>query len=323
MRLIDADALLWKITHALDWSEADTLSELRNAPTVTLQPTDGDAISREAAIAAIRRDQMCYSLEVNADRQAEQDIRMLENLPALPSLPVATPAQDVDRVTAEDVVEGIEWFDGGQKHLLGAVDACAACVGNSSFKRWFSKKAVAAMLNAAESVTWPEGHPRNPKPKQPTLLEAAKLIIQLDVEASTDRARRALSDLHDAIDREEAAIEREKGGGNEMKNYWLSWISGRSCPYGAFELHAPWWVSGYWDYDGQDGIPIIVAAIRAESEADAWVQVAKSFDDFEHTVINARFIKEQPDDWEPFNERFPRAGWMQWPEYKLPTGGTK
>lgn len=212
MRLIDADKLRAKVMDLSSYAQCQTRFEdlIEAAPTATLQPADGDAISRETAIAAIRRDQMCYSLEVNADRQAEQDIRMLENLPALPSLPVATPAQDVDRVTAEDVVEGIEWFDGGQKHLLGAVDACAVCVGNSSFKRWFSKKAVAAMLNVAESVSYPEGHPRNPKPKQPTSLEVLQEAV--DAYGKPGGPWNVPSDPGGWLERAKAAIEREKGG---------------------------------------------------------------------------------------------------------------
>lgn len=215
VRLIDGNALLAQV----DGTFPDTNHTavfithcIRNAPTVTQQPADGDAISREAAIAAIRRDQMCYSLEVNADRQAEQDIRMLENLPCIPSLPVATPAQDVDRVTAEDVVEGMEFRIGD-----GVTRVQKLGVGWSMLREdgeeliCLPDAMVAAMLNAAESVTWPEGHPRNPKPKQPTLLEAAEAFMR---EASTRKRIRTgehgvcaqrLRDL-------QAAIKREKGG---------------------------------------------------------------------------------------------------------------
>jgi hypothetical protein len=91
-----------------------------------------------------------------------------------------------------------------------------------------------------------------------------------------------------------------------MKRWWVSWW----CPddlYGTFELHSPWWVSGE-----RDGARSICAAVMADSEYGAKAIIAKSHDD-DPGDIEWRCCDERTDDWEPFNTRFRRAAWMQWP----------
>lgn len=107
---------------------------------------------------------------------------MIEREPALPSIP-ATPALDV--VTVEDVVVGIEWMDRekSERHRIVRSAGDWADVAYGGFlagdgEHTFSKKAVAAMLSVAESISWPDGHPRNQTPKEPTFLEAAKSILE-------------------------------------------------------------------------------------------------------------------------------------------------
>lgn len=97
-----------------------------------------------------------------------------------------------------------------------------------------------------------------------------------------------------------------------MKNFWLSWFGNR-CGY---ELHWPWWISGYrMDGDDETGAldtPSICAAVRAPNEAAAKALIIAAYDE-PPGELEWRFCNERPDDWSPFNERFPKADWMQWP----------
>ena len=91
-----------------------------------------------------------------------------------------------------------------------------------------------------------------------------------------------------------------------MKRFWISWWH----PGGAFELHTPWWRSG-WDEEGRASI---CAAVLAHDEEDAMRVVTRAYEDFERASdIEWRFVHERPADWSPFSERFQRADWMQWP----------
>lgn len=92
-----------------------------------------------------------------------------------------------------------------------------------------------------------------------------------------------------------------------MKTYWISWIG----PVGGFELHWPWWISGYRLGDEED-TPTICAAVKAKNENAAKEVILASHDD-KPKDIEWRFCNERPDGWEPFCDRFPRADWMQWP----------
>ncbi len=99
-----------------------------------------------------------------------------------------------------------------------------------------------------------------------------------------------------------------------MNNYWLSWYATRAT--GAWELHWPWWISGYrikWDDAGDDvQEPTVCAAVRADSE-DAAKEIVLTAHDKRPVNIEWRFCEQQPQGWSPFSERFPRADWMQWP----------
>lgn len=91
------------------------------------------------------------------------------------------------------------------------------------------------------------------------------------------------------------------------KRFWVSW-TGRN---GVFELHSPWWISGYpGDGDSEDAI--FCAAVVAEDE-DGARQVIYDAHDRPNTSLDWRFVEERPDDWTPFNSRFRPAAWMQWP----------
>lgn len=91
-----------------------------------------------------------------------------------------------------------------------------------------------------------------------------------------------------------------------MKPYWLSWCSDRM---GEFELHWPWWVSGY---DANDR-PVICAAVIAFDERDAWGIIKRCHDDPKPESLDERFCEEKPEGWQPFCERFAKADWMLWP----------
>jgi hypothetical protein len=87
---------------------------------------------------------------------------------------------------------------------------------------------------------------------------------------------------------------------------WVSWYWTKEM--GAFELHAPWWISGY---RMADEAATVCAAFPAEiSESEAEIFVAASYDNKPES-IEWRFnnLKEG----EPFCERFPKADWMTWP----------
>ena len=95
-----------------------------------------------------------------------------------------------------------------------------------------------------------------------------------------------------------------------MFKLWLSWKHYRDM--GPITLHWPWWISG--SGCGPRGeYTTICAAIQAESWAAALQIVRLSFDKVPN-VLPLRFITEKDAGWSPFNERFPRADWMQWPE---------
>lgn len=89
-----------------------------------------------------------------------------------------------------------------------------------------------------------------------------------------------------------------------MSDYWISWyVDDEWMP--KFELHSPWWVSGY----DMDDRTIVVAAVRAESEEAAWAQVLAAFDDPPER-FEQRFIDVLERD--AFSDRFPQAEWMEW-----------
>lgn len=94
-----------------------------------------------------------------------------------------------------------------------------------------------------------------------------------------------------------------------MRNFWISWIG----PDHGFELHWPWWVSGYRLGNDEDGdTPTICAAVQAKDE-DGAKEIILACHDERPKAIEWRFCSEREDGWSPFNSRFPRAKWMRWP----------
>lgn len=97
--------------------------------------------------------------------------------------------------------------------------------------------------------------------------------------------------------------------------WWISWYSPQAL--GGFTLYWPWWRSG-WSYDRDDNeVSIFVAAVRAESEDDAYEIIMKAYDNPPvFTEENKRFCElfdageKMP--WEHENPRFPFGDWMQW-----------
>lgn len=101
-------------------------------------------------------------------------------------------------------------------------------------------------------------------------------------------------------------------GGAGLTCWWLSWYSEH---LGAFELHSPWWISGYaYDYRGDEEIEraTVCAAVRAATEEDAKAVILASHDD-KTVVLEWRFCEDKGPDYDPFGGRFPRAAWMVWP----------
>lgn len=85
--------------------------------------------------------------------------------------------------------------------------------------------------------------------------------------------------------------------------WWVSWYS----PHRAFELHSPWWISGYSFDPPAD---VVVAAVRAPSVEAAWETIRLCYDDPPEIVIQ-RFCDPLDRD-DPFSDRFPKADWHAW-----------
>lgn len=96
----------------------------------------------------------------------------------------------------------------------------------------------------------------------------------------------------------------------KLTPYWVSWWRDPSV---GFELHSPWWVTGY-RYVGLPAIEqaSICAAIMAEDDIDARCRVALAHDR-EPQNLDFRFSASKAAEWSPFCDRFPRASWMVWP----------
>lgn len=200
VRLIDANALLESIEADLKVPLTVVVREtlttmkhrIKNAPTITAEG-DGDAISRSAAINAIR------SLPVRSSSPISQALDEIRNLPSIPVAPAEV-------VTAEDVCAGIVFDDGQFNHRVATVqDAVSRLVerdGEDVLPRWVATSTVAAMLNAAESITWPPNH-RLAKPEEPTLLELAKEYVGL-YDMDTKRGLELIELMKAAIKRAEA-----------------------------------------------------------------------------------------------------------------------
>jgi hypothetical protein len=57
--------------------------------------------------------------------------------------------------------------------------------------------------------------------------------------------------------------------------------------------------------------PTVCAAVKAESADIAKAIIFASYDN-PPWRLEWRFVEERPDDWSPFNTRFPRGDWMRW-----------
>jgi hypothetical protein len=88
-----------------------------------------------------------------------------------------------------------------------------------------------------------------------------------------------------------------------VRDFWLSWYC--QSPISEFELHSPWWVSGY----GADDSFIVVAAVRAADERAAFEQVRAAYDN-EPEGFRERFC--EPLTSSPFSGRFLQSKWMAW-----------
>ena len=125
--------------------------------------------------------------------------------------------------------------------------------------------------------------------------------------------------MSSAVESVEREPEQEK-----LQGWWISWYQTKKL--GAFELHSPWWVSGYRERETKKGKikldSVIVGAVRAENEKAAKAAVVASYDDPPDVdEIEWRFCEELNEGEEPWiprdgkdesSLRFRRAGWMQW-----------
>lgn len=166
----------------------------------------GDAISRDWIIA-----KLCLGgvlVQHGGNIQQEEILRLVREAPAISAFQPP--------YTEADVVTGVEWFDGKYHHVLDNHTAD----GEAIFVRYragraghsLSKKAVAAMLNAAVSITFPLGHPKNPEPEL-TLLEEFKELLR-NFEGLYSSVCRHIGELpiaDGAIKKAKAAITRVEG----------------------------------------------------------------------------------------------------------------
>jgi len=93
--------------------------------------------------------------------------------------------------------------------------------------------------------------------------------------------------------------------GTPAPAWWVSWYNPVSLA--EFELHSPWWVSGY---RCSDDFETMCAAVRAVDETHAKAQVEAAYDN-PPSNIEWRFV-EPLDDRSPFSGRFPQSKWMAW-----------
>ena len=100
-----------------------------------------------------------------------------------------------------------------------------------------------------------------------------------------------------------------------MKRFWISWE--HKDEFGGYTLNAPRWRTGYRLGDGlRAEAETICAAVVADDEESAVGMIYAAYDD-EPEEIAIRFVEEKPNDWSPFNDRFPLADWMKpyWPDF--------
>lgn len=91
--------------------------------------------------------------------------------------------------------------------------------------------------------------------------------------------------------------------------WWASWYA--PAPMGEFELHSPWWVSGYALDEHEEHVPIVCAAVRAGTETEAMAEVCAAYDN-PPAAEDVRWRFCETLDGSPFTDRFPQSEWMAW-----------
>lgn len=92
-----------------------------------------------------------------------------------------------------------------------------------------------------------------------------------------------------------------------MQGFWISWWSD---PAVSFELHSPWWRSGWRTNADDTEQSSICAAVMAEDEDDAKRIITEAHD--APVDLEWRFAEAKPEGWTPYNDRFRQATWMRW-----------
>lgn len=103
---------------------------------------------------------------------------------------------------------------------------------------------------------------------------------------------------------------------NSKPIWWISWYTPKSL--GGFTLLTPWWVSG-WAFDENDEeVTSIVAAVRADSEKEAFETIEAAYEEENVKIPKKlrRFCRkfEEGDElpWERESTRFSLQDWMEW-----------
>jgi len=99
-------------------------------------------------------------------------------------------------------------------------------------------------------------------------------------------------------------------GAPALRPYWVSWYATKQT--GSWELHAPWWRTGWRQSDDGPDDCTICAAVMAADEDGAKAIIRHAHDN-PNVELEWRFVEERDREWQPFSDRFPRAAWMRWP----------
>lgn len=100
---------------------------------------------------------------------------------------------------------------------------------------------------------------------------------------------------------------------NEKPLWWISWFSPEE--YGGFELHVPFWRSGWYFTNDSKEVTIFVAAVRADNEDEAFAQIASAYFEPPTGGVSRRFCLplEEPYPWDREGTRFVKEDWMDLP----------
>lgn len=99
----------------------------------------------------------------------------------------------------------------------------------------------------------------------------------------------------------------------EEKWWWVSWFSPEE--YGGFELHIPFWRSGWYFTNDSKEVTIFVAAVSGASEEDVFAKISAAYDTPPVDGVSKRFCEplQQPYPWEREGTRFVKEDWMELP----------